>query len=128
MTINGIQIDPQRLMSKDELLRFLRENGESDRILGDIRERNQEEFGNELIWKYPISDGKYNGVFIVVVKEGFISLPYDAVDREDYEILELQDAAMFDVESMEYFIDDWRLFSDDLTGAMGDMLRILSGK
>jgi len=128
MTINGIQVNPAGLMSKDELLEFLRENGESDRALSHIRERYQSEFGNELIWFYPISDGKHMGTFIAVVKEGFISLPYDTADKEDYELLELDDAAMFDEDAMEIFIEDWRLFSDDLVSAMTDMLRILRGE
>ena len=121
MVINGIQFDPQQLMSKDELLDFLRENGESDRGLSKIRERHHETYGNELMWRYPISDGMHLGTFIVAVKEGFISLPYDSVDREEGELLELQDASMFDGESMDYFIDDWRSFSDDLLGVMKDM-------
>jgi len=126
MTINGIQIDPSKLMQKDELLEFLRENGESDRALAHIRERYQTEFGNELVWLYPISDGKHMGTFIAAVKEGFISLPYDAADKEDYELLVLDDAAMFDEDAMQIFIDDWQSYSDDLISSMTEMLRILS--
>lgn len=126
MTICGTDFDPMRLMLKDELIAFLRENGENDRALAHIRERNQETFGNELIWFYPISDGKHMGTFIAAVQEGFISLPYDAADQDDYELLVLEDAAMFDDEALEYFIDDWRLFSDDLLQAMTDMRQALN--
>lgn len=125
MILGGIQINPDKLISKDELLQFLRENGESDRALSHIRERYQAEFGNELIWLYPVSDGKHMGTFIAAVKEGFISLPYDCADREDYELLVLEDAAMFDEDAMQAFIDDWRSFSEDLLSAMNDMLHIL---
>ncbi len=127
MRINGTEIDASKLITKDELLAHLRENGESDRALAGVRERYQNEFGNELIWRYPISDGKHMGTFIVTVREGFISLPYDAIDREDYELLELDYAAMFDADAMRVFIDDWQSFSDDLISAMTDMLRILRG-
>ncbi len=127
MRINGTEIDASKLITKDELLAHLRENGESDRALAGIREQYQEAFGNELIWRYPISDGKHMGTFIVTVREGFISLPYDAIDREDYELLELDYAAMFDADAMRVFIDDWQSFSDDLMSAMTDMLRILRG-
>jgi hypothetical protein len=125
MRINDIEIDAAKLMPKDELIAQLRDNGESDRALAEIRERYQTEFGNELIWYYPISDGKHMGAFIVAVQEGFISLPYDAADKEDYELFELDDAAMFDADAMQVFIDDWRSFSDDLLGAMTDMQCIL---
>ena len=128
MKVGGIIFDPQDLLSKDELIACLRENGGSDRALADIRNQQYEKYGNELIWRYPISDGVHMGAFIVPVKEGFISLPFDAVDVEEYELLELDDAAMFDESAMRIFIDDWRLFSDDLTNAMTDILRILRGE
>lgn len=121
-------IDTSKLFTKAELLDFLKENGESDRALSKVRERYMVDFGNELVWHYPISDGKHKGTYLVFVQEGFISIPYDIVDAVDYEILELQQTAMFDEESMQYFIDDWISFSDDLTSAMKDMHRILSGK
>lgn len=128
MKIGGVQIDQHQLLSKSELLEFLRENGEDDRALAGIRARYYNDFGNELIWRYPISDGKFLGTFIAVVKEGFISLPYDSVDREDGEFLELDDAVMFTADDMQFFLDDWRSFSDDLLFAMTDMLHILRGE
>jgi len=128
MNFLDYDIDTSKLFTKAELLDFLEENGESDRALAGVRERYMVDFGNELVWYYPISDGKHKGTFIVFVQEGFISIPYDIVDAADYEILELQQTAMFDAEAMQYFIDDWISFSDDLTSAMKDMHRILSEK
>jgi len=128
MKFLNFDVDTSKLFTKTELLYFLEENGESDRALARVRERYMVDFGNELVWYYPISDGKHQGTFIVFVQEGFISIPYDIVDAVDYEILELQQTAMFDAESMQYFIDDWISFSDDLTSAMKDMHRILSEK
>ena len=128
MTINGIQIDPAKLITRDELLEFLRDNGEDDRALSKLRDRHYDEYGTELIWRYPITDGMHLGTFIVPVKEGVISLPYNAVDKCDGELLELDNAKMFDADAMQIFLDDWRSFSDDLIGAMTDMLRILRGE
>jgi len=125
MRISGIEYDQQDLMSKDELIAYLRENGESDRALASIRNQRYEKYGNELIWRYPISDGIHLGTFIVPVKEGFISLPFNVVDATDYELLELDDAAFFDEDAMQTFINDWRSFSYDLITAMIDMLRAL---
>jgi len=122
------EIDVNKLLSRSELLEFLEENGESDRTMAKVRERYLDDFGNELIWRYPISDGMHAGTFIVFVREGFISIPYDIIDAEDYEIFELRDVAMFDAESMEYFIDEWISYSDDLVAAMKDMQRIMSEK
>jgi len=63
-----------------------------------------------------------------VVKEGFISLPYNAADREDGELLDLDDAGLFDDDALRYFIQDWCSFSDDLVSAMKDMRKVLRGE
>ena len=128
MIINGATIDKSKLYSTDDLLKILRENGESDRALSPIREQYLDTFGNELIWRYPISDGMNAGVEIIVVKEGFLSLPYNIIDKEEYEIFELDRACLFDEDALEIFISDWKSFSDDLIGALTDMLRITQGK
>lgn len=125
MNLLGIKIDCNNLLTKQQLLEHLEENGCHDRGLSEIRNRYFDEFGNELMWRYPITDGMHNGVVIVTVREGFISLPYDFVDNEVYEIFELEKAAMFDAESMEIFLEDWKSFSDHLTQAMTDMLELM---
>ena len=125
MNINGIEIDVSKLISKDELLKELKSGGASDRALSDIRNRYFELFDNELIWRYPISDSEHAGVTIVVVKEGFLCLPYYDMDKTDYELFELEHAYLLDEHSLENFIDDWKSFSDDLLGALNDMLRII---
>ena len=127
MTVNDIRIDPAKLMPMGDLLGFLRENGEDDRALAKIRERQYEEYGAEAIWRYPISDGLHLGTFIVPVKEGFISLPYDSVDKHDGELLELGEAALLSADAMQFFIEDWLSFSDDLLSAMRDMQSMLLG-
>jgi len=125
MEINGIRIDVSKLLSKDELLEELKNGGASDRALADIRNRYYEEFGNELIWRYPISDDEHAGVSIVVVKEGFLSLPYYEMDKSEYELFELDHAALFDSDTLQYLIDGWKAFSDDLSSALNDMLNII---
>ena len=67
------------------------------------------------------------GTFILVVKEGYLSIPYDSADEEDYEILTLEDAALHDVDSLTVFLQDWKSFADDLTDAMREMCSILEG-
>lgn len=45
-----------KLMSTEDVKDYLYRNGCSDRALSEIREAYLEEFGNELCWRYPISD------------------------------------------------------------------------
>ena len=124
MTINGVQIDPEKLMSKDELVDYLRENGEDDKALAHVREIYYQRFGNELIWRYPISDGLYLASCIVVVREGFLNLPYDNVDKHDGELYELDGVKLHDEDSLQLFLDDFKFFADDLISALTGMLAI----
>jgi hypothetical protein len=100
-------------------------DNESDRGLSGIRDRYSEEFGNELIWRYPISDGVNAGTIIVTVKEGFLSLPYNEMDSSEYELFELERSNLLDENELKQFISEWKIFSDDLSGALGDMLNIV---
>lgn len=128
MNINGISIDPAKLMSKDELIDHLQYGGASDRALSEIRSRYDDDFGNELTWNYPISDGVHAGVTIVAVKEGFLGLPYDYIEKTEYELFELEQAYLLDEDTLTFFIDSMRTYSDDLITTMTDMLRIICGE
>ena len=55
------------------------------------------------------------------MQEGILSLPYDRVEREDYEIFTLEDTALCDATSMEVFLEDWDSFSGQLRQAMENM-------
>lgn len=121
------QINQEKLMSMKDVLAMLKENGSTDRALSYIRERYMKDFGNELCWRYPISDGMHMGTFILVVEEGYLSIPYDSADEEDYEILIPEDAALHDVDSLTVFLQDWKSFADDLTNAMHEMCSIMEG-
>jgi len=128
MKIDGIEIDVSKLISKDELLEELASGGASDRSLADIRGRYFEEFGNELIWRYPISDGVNAGTTIVAVKEGFLSMPYNEMATVDYELFDLERINLLDETELEQFIYNCKTFFADLLGALGDMWNIVHNK
>ena len=128
MFINGTKINKSKLLSKDELLIHLNNHDACDRGLIDIRYQNHEQFGNELMWWYPISNGNHAGMAIVVVKEGFLCLPYHEIDKADYELFDLTSVELLDAESLENFISDWKAFSDNLVSAMMDMKRICAAE
>lgn len=121
------RLSADALMSVKEVLAYLRENGSTDCALSDIRLRYYAAHGNELCWRYPISDGIHAGAFILVTKDGYLSLPYNSMDAEDYEILVPEDAVLHDAASLAAFLSDWEEFSADLTDAMREMRRILEG-
>ncbi len=128
-TVSGLlrKLNADALMSVKEVLAYLKENGSTDCTLSDIRLRYYAAHGNELCWRYPISDGIHAGAFLLATKDGYLSLPYNRMDEEDYEILVPEDAVLHDAASLTTFLSDWESFSSDLTDAMREMRRILEG-
>lgn len=124
--IDGKPLSLDTLKSKTELLEYLQENGASHSSLMDFCDEYREQHQNELCWAYPISDGRHLGTFLVLVKEGILSLPYDDAEREEYELFCLEDACLFrTAEEMDVFIQDWHSFDSDLRQAMSAMKRYL---
>lgn len=120
--IGDLTLNLEDLRSRQELLDYFSENGPTHSALMNFCEEYQEKYGNELCWPYPISDGKHLGTFFVLVREGVLSLPYDDADKVDYELFCMDDVVMFqDYADMEIFMDDWKLFHNDLMQAMTAM-------
>lgn len=119
LDIGSRRISFEKLKSKGELMNWLTENGATHTELMNFCEDYRNEYQNELCWHYPISDGKHLGTYLVLVKEGVLSLPYDEADKEDYELFTLEDACLFSKSSdMSDFISDWDNFSNDLRNTM----------
>lgn len=125
ISFNNFDVDMDDLKTKEQLLSYLQENEPTHTSLMDFCAEYRERYHNELCWPYPISDGKHLGTFLILIREGVLSLPYDAADEADYETFQLQDAVMFDAKSMQIFIDDWNSFDQDLTQAMYSMKNYL---
>lgn len=89
--------------SKAAQLQFLAENG------FDVVP-----YQNELCWCYPIMDELHLGTFLLLVKEGVLSLPFNEVDSVDYELFCLEDACLCDAASINLLIADWYRFDSDL--------------
>lgn len=120
--IGGMELKMEELRGRQELLDYFNEHGPTHSALMDFCEEYREKYGNELCWPYPISDGKHLGTFFVLVREGILSLPYDDADKVDYELFCLDDATLFeDYADMEIFMEDWKLFHNDLLEAMTAM-------
>ena len=128
LKMSGAAVNTTELKTRKELLEYLFENGPTHASLMDFCDSYRELYHNELCWPYPISDGKHLGTFLVPVREGILSLPYDEADKDDYEIFRLEDIKSFDAESMTDFLESWNLFSNDLKNAMESMQKFLQKK
>ena len=117
--------DLQKLKSKQELLDYLQEHGSTHASLMDFCAEYMERYQNPLCWPYPISEGKHLGTFLILVREGVLSLPYDGADKENYEHLVPEDARFCTTDDMEPLLDGWKRFSEDLEAAMQTMKAFL---
>lgn len=110
----NMNLDPATLPCKDDILARIRADGGTDRALADLREEQMETYQNDLIWRYPISQGTAAGGFVMPVREGILWIPYDEMEREEGEILMLQDACLLDADACSYMADDYQAYAKGL--------------
>lgn len=126
LNIGRRRVSFEELKTKDELMNWLVENGATHKELMDFCEDYRNKYQNELCWHYPISDGKHLGTYLVLVKEGILSLPYDEANKEDYEVFTVEDVRLFRKAcDMSDFISDWDNFANDLRNIMIAMFHYL---
>ena len=94
----------------------------------DICEEYLGKYQNELCWYYPTTDELHLSTFLLLVKEGVLSLPFNEVDGVDYELFCLEDACLCDAASINLLIADWYRFDADLRHAMEGMRRYYEKK
>ena len=107
-------LNPNELPAMTDLLASLSENGADDRALSHLREEQWEKFNKELVWRYPISEGESAGGFITPVQEGILWIPFDAMDKEDGELLDIKSAHLLTSEVCEYLLEYLRSYTDGL--------------
>lgn len=119
-------LNPKELPNMADLIALLSEGGADDRALSHLREEQWEKFNKELIWRYPISEGESAGGFITPVQEGILWIPYDSMDKEDGELLELKQAHLLSSEACQYLLEDLRSYTDGLCAMLQEAAVICS--
>ena len=120
--------DTELLMTKDQVLTLLRENGRSDRALVPLRATYCAVLGDELMWLYPISFDGHLGARIIAVREGFLFLPYDSIDADEYEIFSTEDARLVDADELRLMRNLLYEYTEDIFQAFGDAMHLLQGR
>lgn len=124
----GIQLIPEKLLSKDALLCRLERTNANYSGLEEIQDEYSAVFGKDIVWNYPLDDDLHTGFMFIPVKEGFLSLPYNEVRKGTFEEFLLDEAKLFDLESLEYAIDSWNRYSEGLIQALTEAKTIMEGK
>ena len=123
--IGNLAIDCSKLWGKEEFVESLFDEGGTFTTMTDLCVG---EFGNELYWQFPVSDGAYNGVYFVLVKEGVLCLPYNVIDCENHECFESQGVRLCTAEEMGFFIHEWNRTDTELRNAMSAFYQFLTRK
>jgi hypothetical protein len=124
MMFMGHQIEKTKLMTKDEVVDYLKTHGEDYSSLSVVRTRYEEEFGLDPVWNYQHCSDCFPGFFIVPVQEGFLSIPYDSVDSDDFEALVADSAELLSADDLQALLGLYRSYAEDMMNAMEEMIVI----
>ena len=112
----------------EEFVKKLFDEGGTYTELTTLCEAYEYEYGTPLYWLHPFTDGKYNGCYFVMVREGVLVLSYDEIDGCDHEIFVKESARLCDAEEMRCFLTEWNVRSTVLTGTISSLLYFLERK
>lgn len=124
--IDGLKIHFEELKSKDELFTFLNEDGCTHAALMEFCEDYKKCYGNDLCWHYPIAGDSCLGEYLVLVKEGVLSLPYTGYLDNGNAVFALTAASLLQTGQVMQLAADWQAFSQSLLGTISDMADYLS--
>lgn len=120
----NLSLNPEELPTKDEMIEMIWDGGGTDAALAELREKQHEQYGNELIWRYPISAGESAGGFIMPVREGVLWIPYDEMDKEEGEILLVDNAELLSEDACEIMADDYMSYAKELCDVLNQSAAI----
>lgn len=126
--IDSATIDSSTLMSKDEFLEKLFDEGGTFTDLASLCEANETAYGTPLYWMHPFTDGEYNGCYFVLVREGVLVLSYDEISTCDHEIFIRDSAHLCYAEEMRCFLTEWNIRSTALIETITTLLSFLEQK
>lgn len=120
----GLNLQPALVPTRAELLKELNAHGSGWSGISALCYRQDGQTGQELTWRYPISDGNFAGGFITLIQEGVLWIPYNEIDTWNGERLLLDEAHLLDENACQILADDIRTYADGLCDALKDAAAI----
>ena len=121
-------IDSRKLMSMDEFIDKLFEEGGTYMELSTLCEVYEQEFGTPLYWMQPYTDRLYNGCYFALVKEGILALPYDCADFEDFERFDRESARLCSYDEMYNLAHEFQQRTTEMQNTFNSILFFLERK
>ena len=121
-------LDFSDLISKDAFVQKLFSEGGTFADFTAICEQYEQTYGTPLYWAYPITDGRYNGCYLVLVQEGILAISYNVIDEQDHEVFEPESVRLCDAEEIRCLLNDWNIRSAELVKSLRALLFFLERK
>ena len=115
------------LASKDDLFAFFEDHGATMNSLMTFTDPYTDQYNNPLYWHYSISEGKHEGFYLILVKDGFLVLPYDEIKKPSGHQFLLEDSCFCTKsEDVQVLIDDWSSNNADILHILDVMHDVLT--
>lgn len=124
----GKPLDFSQLMFAGDLVGQMKRSGANDSTLTEIRDHYVRVLGFDPIWRYPLSDEMHLGAALIPVQEGFLYLPYDYADTEEYECYCLESCSFLDSNTAHYLQRTMLKYAVGLHSILNDIFVILSDR
>lgn len=124
----GRPLEFSKLMPLKDVIEQMQKSGADDRALLEVRDYYAKVLGYDPVWRYPISDNEYLGSALIPVQEGFLYLPYDYVDAQDYECYCLDECTLLDYDTARSLQQTMKDYADGLDSALNDISFILADR
>lgn len=117
----GKLISRNELFVEEYVIHVLESGSACFADLEPIRNVYMDKLGIDPCWTYPLGVGNHNGLVILPVWEGFLSLPYTETDEVTYEQFDLQAAELMDTAAVDTLLRELRAYTDGLCAALADI-------
>ena len=123
-------LDFNKLSSEKELISYLDNRGYRPRDfdLFDFLLTYEDEYARDALWLYPLCDRSNIGKYLVPVKEGILSIPYNKFSFDQNKLLDTHLAHIVTADHLQELLDSWEHYNINLTEALTEMIKISDKK
>ena len=118
-------IDCQELIPMADFIERMFESDGTFSRLTELCEEYESAYGTPLYWMHPYTDGRHNGCYFVLVREGVLVLSYDEIDGIDHEVFVRDSVRLCNAIGMRYFLNDWNERMESMAATMTGLLSFL---
>ena len=117
----GVFLKEEALMTKQEVLDYLRDDEPSTRSMDSFRTYLSDLLGIDVVWRHIVPGEEYQSAYIFPVQEGILWLPYHSV-KDHAEIIDLDHAELLNADAVDALTDEFKAYSEDYLSVLNDIV------